>query len=163
MSEIIKRPISVWLTQGLLLFFGFLFLAGFISALIGVFRMPSDSSGGMGILNWLGIAGTILLLLAIIAFIGFTFYSLVKRKPNGRWLGVACLSLFFLMSVYGQITQPQPQYNSSQEKMAGIFTIVIIHGLLLTLIITLIRSEQVAKFFKPEQVETPEQSDAENV
>lgn len=74
------------------------------------------------------------------------------------------MSLLFLMSVYGQITQPQAQqYNSSSERAAGIFTIVIIHALLLTLIITLIRSEKVIKFFKPEQVETPEQPDAEDV
>lgn len=163
MSEIIKRPVSVWITQGLLLFFGFLFIAGFISVLIGVFRVPPASSSEMGILNWLGIATTILLQLAILAFIGFTFYALLKRKSYGRWLGVACLGLFFLMSVYGQIVQPQVQYNSSKEKMAGIFTIVIIHGLLLTLIIILIRSETVAKFFKSEQVENPELPNTENI
>lgn len=167
MSVIIKRPLSVWITQGILFFFGFLFLASLVSTSMVIKQIWSSPSREMGVTGWLSILGIILLHIAIVVFISFTFWSLVKRKRYGRWLGVACLSLFFLLLLGGQLISPDgpfayKQYENAAQLRAGILTTIILYSLFLALIITLARSKRVTNFFEAEHVTDHTLTNVEN-
>lgn len=167
MSVIIKRPLSVWITQGILFLFGFLFLASLVSTSINFGKVWFNPSHEMSILAWLGFAGIIFIQLAIVVFICITFWSLVKRKQYGRWLGVGCLSLFFLLLLGGQLISPDgpfayKQYENASQLRAGILTTIILYSLFLALIVTLARSKRVTNFFEAEQVADHTLTNVEN-
>lgn len=153
MSNNIKRPFSVWLTQAILLMFGFLFSVGLVIALITLFKAAFSSSNQTQSVNWLVLLAVILTLFAILFFMGFTFWSLVKRKPYGQKLGVASLILIFVMSLAGTKFQPKASLpnDASSESIAGLIATSAIYFLFFMLIIILARSKNVVAFFRQEQ------------
>ena len=113
-----KRPVTVWLAQGLLLIFLLIWLVSLVLNLVGVARNGSDASALRILIAFLIITGYGLMLLV-------AFWGLAKRRMYGKWLGVASLSFIWLLILYVEIRPPRGPYqryeyqNSAQVAGCG--------------------------------------------
>jgi hypothetical protein len=145
----LKRPVTVWLAQGLLLVFLLVWLVSLIINLVGLARNGSNASVLRLLVGMLFIAGYGLMLL--IAFLG-----LVKRRMYGKWLGVVSLSFIWLVVVYIQIRPPRGpyerfEYNNSAEVAGAVITGVVISSLFLIVILRLAFAKKVDRFFRDDE------------
>lgn len=141
-----KRPLSVWIAQILLLIFSLIFSASIVAAVAGLFG--SGTALNIGFL--MAIALNIGIVLAIIA----GFWGMAQRRPYGRWIGVGMLSLIFVLSIIGQIMQPEGpmkpyEYDNSIQRWSAGATQVVMGVLFLSLIAYLAFAPKVTNFFTP--------------
>src|SRR5690242_15913156 len=136
MNERTKRPVTVWLTQVLLVLFGLIFLFIFVNGIIHsqkAFATPTSS------LRFLAVA---LFLFSFIVIQITAFYGLVKREAYGRWLAVVSLVLIWAIILISQIRRPPGplkyyEYNGSAEIVGAVIAQLLIHALFLFLILRL--------------------------
>lgn len=148
MQNRIKRPISVWIAQILMIFFTLFFLLSFILVFLLVVQNP-NSVTLVGI-----IFGFIIYLVTICIFL-FAFWGMAKRRSYGRWLCVISLSLILFFGVMGSMSrQSAPngpfeyyEYENSTQAAAGLQAQIAIIALALALILTLSFSMRVKDFF----------------
>ena len=137
MSNKIKRPPAVWLTQLMLAIFTLLWLA------IIVLTVKTIQERGRGTL----ILSGLLMIVGLIALLLVSQWALAKRKQYGRWLGLLSLVLEWTFIVRTEVTRAE----WPQERGHLIF-VVILHGLLhafiLTLIFRLALAGRVREFFR---------------
>ena len=160
MTDKISRPISIWITQILLMLFIVLFSVGFFLILnIGLTILSSP--------NKMAITGILLVsvfYLLILAGLVVAFWGLIKRKSYGRWISVALLCLFFVFSLLSKFSSSKGvpfeyyEYGNTTELIAGAITQIILYGLLLSLIISLIKSKTVSIFFDTRQPQKSEEN-----
>ncbi len=147
MENKIKRPLSVWIAQIILLIFGLFFLFPpfiFLYILIVAGAPPSTGSvfaALVGIGIYLGLA----------AFCFAAFFGLVRKQKYARWLGVGLLSLIFLIIAVIQIVRPKGplqyyEYRNAAELFGAITAQVFMGGLFLFLIFRLAFAKRVTEF-----------------
>lgn len=124
MSDKIKRPPSVWLAQIMLGLFTLLCFAILVISL----TTPSEggSGGGPTVRGMSILFGTAGLLLV-------SLWGLAKRKAYGRWLGLLSLILEWVFILYAELSREE----WPQEQGHLVF-VIIFHGLLHVLVLTLI-------------------------
>jgi hypothetical protein len=150
-----KRPVTVWLAQGLLLFFLLVWLVSLVLNLVGVARNGSDASALRILVGFSIITGYGLMLL-------IAFWGLARRKMYGKWLGVASLSFIWLLVVYIQIRPPRGpyqryEYQNSAQVAGAVIAVLVISSLFLIVILRLAFAKNVARFFKHDETIVPEQ------
>ncbi|MBK6750899.1 MAG: hypothetical protein IPG67_13075 [Acidobacteria bacterium] len=111
-----KRPLSVWIAQILLLIFTLVFSASIVVAVVSLF--------GSGAAPNIGFLMAIVLNIGIVLAFLAGFWGMSQRKPYGRWIGVGMLSLMIVMSILGQIMQPDGplkpyEYDNSTHMVMG--------------------------------------------
>lgn len=142
----VKRPISVWIAQILLIIFVLIFTSSLVFGVLGLLSSPGSFNFGF--------------LIAIVFNFGFVlvflaaFWGMAQRRSYGRWTGVIVLSLMFVLTVVSQIAQPSGpikpyEYSNSTEKMAGFMTQMVMSALFLFLIVQLAFATKVRAFFTP--------------
>lgn len=136
MENKVKRPVSVWIAQGLFVLFVLMVVLAYILATL--LTKPTD-----GTLT--GVLVTTILSVAFIALAVIAFWGMAKRKTYGRWLGVGLLSFMIIFAIVGDVlfpsTSAKPMASKVIEILFSIFVFVI------TLHIVL--SDKVAEFFAP--------------
>ena len=152
MSDLPRRPISIWIAQILILLLGIPITLVVIAVSLREWSWILSNDMRLRTLA-VGLVATILRF-GVIALFAFAFIGLVRRKRYGRWLTVAGVSLMFLFSVIGLIFRPNgpfkyEEYENSAQLMGGIFATLIIYGLLGLLICHLVASDSVSDFFAP--------------
>ena len=150
-----KRPVTVWLAQGLLLIFLLVWLVSLVLNLVGVARNGSDASALRILIAFLIITGYGLMLLV-------AFWGLAKRRMYGKWLGVASLSFIWLLTLYVQIRPPRGpyqryEYQNSAEVAGAVIAALVTSSLFVIVILRLAFAKNVARFFKPDETIVPEQ------
>ncbi len=149
MSTKVNRPATVWLTQGLLLIFAVIWLFSLTFNLIMIVK-DGASASPLRILMGVSILGSVVVVLLI------AFWGLAKRRVYGKWLGVASLSLLWLVIVYTQIRPPQGplqgfEYNSPAQVVGAVIAGVFVSVLFLILIFRLAFTKSVDRFFSRHQ------------
>jgi hypothetical protein len=143
MENKIKRPVSVWVAQILLGLFALLFLSGV--AMLLVVGIQSE------------IPLVILLVMAamelfFVALCVAAIWAMAKRRPFGRWLGVAILSLMFILVTLSQLRQASGpferyEYSNSTQMMSGVLAQIFLTSLILLLALWVAFSKKVSAFF----------------
>ncbi|MBP7377674.1 MAG: hypothetical protein KA956_14475 [Pyrinomonadaceae bacterium] len=141
-----KRPLSVWIAQILLLIFTLVFSASIVVAVVSLF--------GSGAAPNIGFLMAIVLNIGIVLAFLAGFWGMSQRKPYGRWIGVGMLSLMIVMSILGQIMQPDGplkpyEYDNSMQRWSAGATQVVMGVLFLSLIAYLAFATRVTDFFTP--------------
>src|SRR5215510_8005646 len=128
-----KRPLTIWFAQSLLLIFALLFLSVFLINLVALLgHREQDVSLIRTIVGYSVILG--LVLLPLVAFIG-----LAKRAVYGRWLGVGSLTMLWGVLILSKVIRASGPYQyydyDNNAQLAGAIMVqVLLHGLLLMLI-----------------------------
>ena len=145
MSNGIRRPPAVWITQTLVLIFALIWLSSLALNLVmlarnGTLLSPIRVTIGVSVL-----LGVVLLLLT-------TFWGLSRRRTYGKWLGVLSLVLLWITVLYIQLRPPtgpiKPfEYNSTAELIGASITFLFISALFVTLILRLAFAKHVDAFF----------------
>lgn len=156
MSAQMRRPASVWIAQIIVLLVGIMF--SLICVLVLIRELEVFANENVTAVQWLGLFVSVIFRIALVLLFVFSFWGLVKRRSYGRWLSVACISLFVLASFVGQFSQgplERFEYKNSAELIGGIFGGLIIYGLFAFLLYRLAFGENVADFFRAEASESP--------
>ena len=140
-----KRPISIWITQIMVIGFFIYFIYGLLTC---VAVIPERIEAGVTLF---GFVRVFLLHLVFLFFFFITFWGLLKRKAFGRWLGVLVVGFLALISL-AFVLQDVVGYKSIGESLV-VFLFFTFGGLipsLLLLILTynLVFSSKVKTFFK---------------
>ena len=157
MQDLPRRPVSIWITQILILLLG---VAIGLVAVAASFRdLRSIATGDLTLSTAIWVLLSIIFRLAILSLFALAFWGLVQRKRYGRWLAVGVILLLVTMSIVGQITRPSGpleyyEYRSPAEQVGGIFGTMILYGLFGLLLYHLIFSDSVNDFFDPPDTET---------
>ena len=143
MEKKIKRPISVWITQIILILLTLTFLAVMGISVTNLLRSGAPL---FGILIGAGLN------LALIVLFLTAFWGMVRRKTYGRWLSVGSLLFILLISILGQIFRPSGpmeyyEYSNSTQRMAGIMMQIVLVVSFLTLTLHLGFAICVSAFF----------------
>ena len=142
-----RRPLTVWLTQALLIIFVLLCLTGLLLNLVMLAGRLGQGASIIGAAVGVSIIlGFVLLLLA-------AFWGLAKRKMYGRWLGLLSLVLLwalFAITQYAPPTGPWKlyEYDSTAQLVGAAIFQAIVHVLFLTLILRLGFARKVTEFFR---------------
>lgn len=150
MNNKTKRPVSIWISQILLIIFILLFLVASLISLINVFNSSATVP-----LNIFGIIVYFLIAFSLILLFFISFWGLAKRKTYGRWLGLTSLLLIWTFIILGQLFRPKGpleyyQYDNNTQLVAGYITQIILHGLILFLILHVAFAKKVTAFFQPQ-------------
>lgn len=145
MEERVRRPISVWIAQIVLLIFAVMFIV------ILVVSLAAPANAGIPIAGML-IAIAINLFLSSLCLASFV--GMARRKRYGRWIGVTVLSLFLISVILGSLQRPAGpysyyEYSNATQRIAGIATEIVLTGLFLLLILRLAFAKRVTAFFGP--------------
>jgi len=101
-----KRPLSVWLVQALLLMACVIFfpavLAWTVAAFTSLWRSAKAPADVMLFFAEFVIKA------GLLSFLVVTVVAIWKRWPKSRMLGLAALSIVFLVVAYAQLTSPPP-------------------------------------------------------
>ncbi len=150
MTELPRRPIVIWIAQIVLVIVGIPF------TLVALFTLPRDAvyfaQAGISAQSALQFLLLIVLRLGFVALFFFAFWGLLKRRSYGRWMSVAAIGLFTIISIVGQIWRPSGpmeywEYENETQRTAGVFTQVTIYGLIFFFLYRLAFSEKVSDFF----------------
>lgn len=151
-----SRPVTVWLAQGLLLFFVLVWLVPTILGLVELARNGPDAPALRTVVGVLiGTGYGLMLLIAL--------WGLAKRRMYGKWFSVVSLSLIWLLVLYVQIRRPRGpyhyyEYQNSAEVVGAVITALVISSLFLTVILRLAFAKNVARFFTHKESIAPEHS-----
>ena len=157
MKNKIKRPISVWLTQGVLIIF----------ALVAVLYPIRHIQGKLDELSYYNtslrdasapligfiIAETIVFL-PIILISALAFWGLLRRKRYGRWLTIAIFLIWIILRIIDFVRTPVPRIGDvglavGAQARAELFEILIA-ALTLFLLYRLVMGKAVSNFFARE-------------
>jgi len=150
-----KRPVTVWIAQGLLIFFNLIWLVTFILSLVALARNGFDALRLRIVIGGLLLIGYGLVLL-------IAFWGLAKRRVYGKWLAVVSLSFIWLIFLYAQLRRFQGpyryyEYENTAEVVGAVIGAVAISSLFLIVILRLAFAKSVARFFKHDETIVPEQ------
>lgn len=156
MSELPRRPISIWIAQILILLTSILLtlIVILVSLREWSWGVYETSLSSIGLFAFAAAVRVVVVSLFVLAFLG-----LVRRKRYGRWLAVTAISLIVIASIGGQIARPRGpleyyQYENSAERLGGLFASLVIYGLFGLLLYRLIFGESVNEFFSSSSTET---------
>ena len=144
MKNKIKRPISVWIAQTILVIFALLFILTLLFALMATIFSPKFSVVG-AIITWF------INILLVTLFLS-SVWGMGQRKRYGRWLGVGMLSIILVFFTFSQMVQPAGpveyyEYDNAAQRLGGLIAQVVFFGLFLWLILHLSFSKKVKAFF----------------
>ena len=150
MNNATKRPLSIWITQILLIIFTIFLLSFLVLPILSL-----SNNAGKGSINVAGLAVYFLIQFGLISLFLISFWGLVKRKTYGRWLGLTSLILILSFVVFSQIIRPKGpieyyEYENNTQLMAAYFTQGIMLILFLALILNVAFSKRVTAFFQPQ-------------
>lgn len=154
----VKRPVPVWIAQILLIPFFALFLFSLFLAIVTTVNFVSKTGSYLYLLN---IASSFLFMGSLLLLIFLAFWGMMRRKPYGRWCGVAFFSMITVISVVTMFWRPNGpmQYyepaNDAElagQRLGSIMLLCFFGSILLSLIF----SESVKKFFKASGIQTTE-------
>jgi hypothetical protein len=138
-----RRPLSVWLTQILLVVLAIWFGA------FAVFNLYHDLARS----HFTVAAKATGLVLLLELLLVMAFWGLTKRKRFGWWLGLLCLVLLWAEVCYVQL-RPQPPnsriytYGSPEDFAWNVITQVFVNISLLLLILRFAFAKRVRLFFR---------------
>jgi hypothetical protein len=160
MTDKISRPVSIWITQILLI----VFIAVFS---IGIFLMLDMSMKIFNSSDKTAITGIVVAFgynLLMVFVMSMAFWGLVERKSYGRWLSVGLFSLFFVASLLSKFSTSKGvpfkyyEYENKTQMMYGTGAQVFLYALFLALIITLVKSNAVNDFFDSQKTQKSEEN-----
>ena len=136
-----KRPPSIWITQGIIAIFALLFFSGVLRSL---FRSGFEING------WT-LFRLILITTLMAIWIG-AFWGLVKKTQWGKWLAVLSLAIllgFINYSNYVAVNRPvkEFEYSNDAQRAGGRDGKILIQLSLILLISRLVFSKKVNRFF----------------
>jgi hypothetical protein len=141
-----KRPLTIWVTQCVLIVFALLFLSVFLMNLVRwLTHLEQEVSAIPTVAGYSIVLGFIILLIV-------AFWGLAKRATYGRWLAVLSLLLIWGLLILTQLRRPSGpaqyyQYDNNAQLAGAIMGGALLHGLMLLLILRLSVSRQISKFF----------------
>jgi len=91
-----KRPMSIIILQIAIVLFGAVYLGGLT---YGIYKAMGPGYH----VEASRFAVGILMRMVPLAFLGLTFWGLLKRRAYGRWLGLACILAFPASTIYWRI------------------------------------------------------------
>lgn len=146
MTNKIKRPPTVWLTQTLLMIFALIWLFSLVINLVMLARSGAIASTTRIVVGVSILAGFVLLLV-------IAFWGLARRRLYGKWLGLVSLVCLWLLVLYIQLRPPtgpfkRYTFDSPAELVGAVIMAVLISGLFLTLILRLAFAKVVNAFFE---------------
>ena len=154
MENSMKRPVSVWIAQILIL------ISGLPFSFIALLSVLSDSiflkQAGPTAFSLFAVVLFAILKLALVSVYIFAFWGLAKRKEYGRWLAIIWLVLIIGLSVVGQIFRTSGpmeyyKYENSAQLLGGFLASALIYGLLGLLLYKLAFCSNVKAFFQAER------------
>jgi hypothetical protein len=121
-----KRPLTIWLTQCVLVIFALLFLSVFLINLVMLLSHLEEFSVLRAVVGYSVILGFILLL--VVAFCG-----LARRRMYGRWLGVLSLVLLSGLLILIKVRHPSGpyqyyEYHNNAELAGAVLVQVLLQG-----------------------------------
>jgi hypothetical protein len=148
--NIIKRPLSVWITQILLVVFGLLLLLTLLMDIAMVLTHLNETSVLIPTLVVFAVMFAILVLFA------GSFFGMLKARAYGRWLAVLSMVLVWAFILLAQLRRPSGpfkyyEYDNRAQVVGAIFAQLLLHGLFLTLILRLAFARKVGAFFRGTQ------------
>jgi hypothetical protein len=155
MTDLPRRPKTIWITQILLIILGvplsFAALLGILGHIIAL--IEADTATG-ALVIYLSILLNIVLVLAV----AFASWGLFQRRSYGRWLSVLFVVLLITISILGQVyptdgSLKRFEYENPNQEMGRIFGMILMYGLSGLLIYRLVFGESVADFFSGIQTE----------
>jgi hypothetical protein len=145
MPEKVRRPISIWIAQVILLIFG---CACGISFLYGLLEMTLRKDLPPSVFDQLIWLSCIRFGLAMLFLAGF--WGMVKRKKYGRWLGVAgFLACITIVGIGAYSTFDRNDYPGVEDKLVWTTAIGVFLAPLLLFVLILVLSRRVSGFFSP--------------
>jgi hypothetical protein len=141
-----KRPLTVWITQIVLILFCLLILFILVRGTV----LSDMALSGERLTPRFFIA--LAVMLAIMVLLLIAFWSLATRRVYGRRLGVVSLVITWGIIVYTQlfpVTGPYQryEYDNTAQLVGAFFSLSLIHALFLVLIIKLSFGSKVRDFF----------------
>lgn len=141
-----KRPLTIWLTQILLVIYVLLLLSVLVINLVNLLRHLDRS---LSLVN--SIVAYSIILGAILLFVA-AFWGLARRAQYGRWLSLLSMILIWvllLVTTFWQHAGPYAyyEYDNDTQLAGAIGCKVLIHALFLTLILRLAFARKIADFF----------------
>ena len=145
MREKIKRPVTVWLTQMLLVILLLLDIFLIVNALFYAFTEERTAWGFRQVL-------VLIIELATLAMLITAFWGLATKRMYGRWLSLIMLIFWWAIMLLSQLyPSPGPikpyEYDNRVERISGSVTQVAVHGFFLILIFRLATARKVSDFF----------------
>lgn len=142
-----RRPLTVWLTQILLIIFALLWIGVLF---LNLMMLPGRLGRGATIVG-AAVGGSIILSFVLLLLVAF--WGLAKRKMYGRWLSL--ISLIFLW-VFFAITQYFPpagawkryEFNNTAELVGAAIFQACVHAVFLILTLRLVFARKVVEFFR---------------
>jgi hypothetical protein len=157
-NKIMKRPPSIWITQGIIAIFALLFFSGVLRSL---FRSGFEING------WT-LFRLILITTLMAIWIG-AFWGLVKKTQWGKWLAVLSLAIllgFINYSNYVAVNRPvkEFEYSNDAQRAGGRDSKILIQLSLILLMSRLIFSKKVNRYFQSHLtiLETSQQTEAKS-
>jgi len=143
----IKRPLSVWIAQILLVVFVLLLLFTLLMDIAMVLTHLNETSVLIPALVFFA------LMFAILVLFAASFFGMLKARAYGRWLGVSSIVLVWAFILLAQLRRPSGpfsyyEYDNRAQVVGAIFAQLLIHGLFLTLIFRLAFARKVGAFFR---------------
>lgn len=155
MSDLPRRPKTIWITQILLFILGvplsFVALFGILRYVVALIDVET-ATGALQL--YLSILLNIVLLLTV----GLASWGLIRRRSYGRWLSVLFVLLLIAFSILGQVYPTNGplkrfEYENANQEMGRIFGMILMYGLSGMLIYRLVFGESVSDFFSGSQTE----------
>ncbi|HKR60654.1 MAG TPA: hypothetical protein VJS64_13115 [Pyrinomonadaceae bacterium] len=149
MTTKVRRPLTVWLTQALLLVFALIwFLSLTINSLMFIVAEPRPPLW-RAIIGFSIVAGIVVVLVA-------GFWGLTRRRRYGKWLGLISLVFLWIIFLLIQLRPPQGPfqrytYDSPAQVAGAVIAGFVISALFLTVILRLAFSKKVNEFFERDE------------
>jgi hypothetical protein len=140
-NKFMKRPPSVWITQGIITIFSLLFLSGVLRS---IFLSHFEVSGQV-------LLRLILLTTLMAIWIG-AFWGLVKKTQWGKWLAVLSLAILLGFIIYNNYFPVSGsvktfEYSNDAQRAGGRDGKILIQLSLILLMSRLLFSKKVNHFF----------------
>jgi hypothetical protein len=146
----IKRPISVWIAQ---IFFVLMALIYFAGPVVFVIVLPRSGELTFITKN-MGVSGIIYMVTESLVYISLSitaFCGMAIRKPFGRWVGIATLSLSLIDGIVGNFRHPlSPIEQYERSSSSDVIALISISCLLLFVILNIAFARKVSAFFSQE-------------
>ena len=141
-----KRPLTIWLTQILLVIYVLLLLSVLVINLVNLLR---HLDRGFSLVNT--VVAYSIILGATLVFVA-AFWGLARRVQYGRWLSLVSMILIWVLLLVATLWQPVGpyayyEYDNDTQLAAGVGCKVLIQALFLTLILRLGFARKIADFF----------------
>jgi len=142
----IKRPLSVWIAQILLVVFMLLLL----------FTLLMDVAMVLTRLNEASVLPALIVfavMFAILVLFAASFFGMLQARAYGRWLGLSSIVLVWAFILLAQLRRPSGpfsyyEYDNRAQVVGAIFAQLLLHALFFTLILRLAFARKVGAFFR---------------